>query len=69
MSERDFFQLQGVWSPEWVPHCSLGSSAGARPSAASCLRPLASAGGSAGRAHLEGPHGSRGKEWMLPQGP
>lgn len=40
-------------------HCP-GSSAGARPSAAFCLRPLPVPGGSAGRAHLEGPHGSRG---------
>ena len=39
----------GSGALEWVPSLSPGSSAGARPSAAFCLRPLASSGRQSGQ--------------------
>lgn len=46
--------------------CALAALPGPLPAPRSASGPLPVLGGSAGRAHLEGPHGSRGKEWMLP---
>lgn len=65
--ERDFSQLPWGLEP-WSGslRCALAALPGPVPAPRSASGPLPVLGGSAGRAHLEGPHGSRGKEWMLP---